>query len=102
MPAQVAVTPEALAIVRTGLLDAVRAEYGRAHEFAIDGYPFAGKTGGSNAPPRQGATLEELDTWFVAYAPPDHPKTLVAARLERVQNAKDTVKLVAEVLRSLR
>jgi len=101
-PEPVAVSPEALAVVRTGLLDTVRAEYGRAHEFAIDYYPFAGKTGGSNAPPREGATFEELDTWFVAYAPPDQPKTLVAARLERVQGSKDTVKLVADVLRTLR
>lgn len=101
-PEPVAVSPEALAVVRAGLLDTVRAEYGRAHEFAIEGYPFAGKTGGSNAPPRQDATFEELDTWFIAYAPPEQPKILVAARLERVQGPKDTVKLVADVLRTLR
>jgi penicillin-binding protein 2 len=101
-PQNVAVPPEALLQVRAGLADTVNAEYGRAHDFAIEGYPFAGKTGGSNAPPREGSTTEELDSWFVAFAPVTDPKVLVAARLERVSKGNDAAKLVADVLRTLR
>jgi penicillin-binding protein 2 len=96
-PETIAIPERALAAVRKGLAETVSAEYGRAHEFALEGYPFAGKTGGSNAPPRDGAG-EEFDIWFVAYAPVDSPKLLVAARLERVSSTKDAAKLVANVL----
>lgn len=101
-PESVAVSETALATVRRGLAETVSAEYGRAHEFAIEGYPFAGKTGGSDSPPREGASGEELDVWFLAYAPLESPKLVVAARLERVSGSKDAVELVANVLRSQR
>ncbi len=100
-PETIAVPERALAAVRQGLVETVSADYGRAHEFAIEGYPFAGKTGGSSAPPREGAG-EEYDTWFVAYAPVESPKLLVAARLERVSAVKDVIGLVANVLRAQR
>jgi penicillin-binding protein 2 len=77
---------EHLAIVQHGLNDAIAADYGRAHAFAIPGFPYAGKTGGVDAPPRSnaapGAEPEE-DGWFVAYAPASAPQILVAARVER-------------------
>ena len=77
---------EHLAIVQHGLNDAIAADYGRAHAFAIPGFPYAGKTGGVDAPPRAnaapGAEPEE-DGWFVAYAPASAPQILVAARVER-------------------
>lgn len=75
-----------LELVRTGLLATVAADYGRAHEFAIPGLAFAGKTGGADAPPLPGAAPDapaESDGWFLAYAPADAPKILVAARVER-------------------
>jgi penicillin-binding protein 2 len=100
-PESIAIPERALAAVQKGLAETVSADYGRAHEFALEGYPFAGKTGGTNAPPRDGSG-EEIDLWFVAYAPVDSPKLLVAARLERVSGTKDAVKLVANVLRAQR
>jgi cell division protein FtsI/penicillin-binding protein 2 len=78
--------PPQLELVRAGLLAAVAADYGRAHEFAIPGLPFAGKTGGVEAPPLAGAAAnasEDVDGWFVAYAPANAPKILVAVRVER-------------------
>jgi cell division protein FtsI/penicillin-binding protein 2 len=100
-PESIAIPERALAAVREGLGETVSAEYGRAHEFALEGYPFAGKTGGSNAPPREGSG-EEFDIWFVGYAPVESPKLLVAARIERVSGVKDAVKLVANVLHAQR
>jgi len=77
--------PEAtLSLVREALFDAVDKDYARAHELAIDGYPFAGKTGSIDAPPRQGSNEASDDTWFVAFAPPTAPEILVAGRVERV------------------
>jgi len=74
-----------LGLVRAALFDAVDKDYGRAHAERIDGYPFAGKTGGVDAPPLPSSPNEEsMDSWFVAFAPPTDPKLLVAARLERV------------------
>ena len=73
-----------LSLVRTALLDAVEQNYGRAHAQRIEGYPFAGKTGGVEAPPLEGSAEETMDSWFVAFAPPTRPKLLLAARLERV------------------
>jgi penicillin-binding protein 2 len=87
-PKQLDVDPAALALVRSGLFDAVAADYGRAHEVAIPGLAFAGKTGGDDSPPLghpdDEGSGDEVDSWFVAYAPPEHPKLLVAARLERM------------------
>lgn len=74
-----------LALVRGALFDAVDKDYGRTHAQRIDGYPFAGKTGGVDAPGRDDSTNDVvMDSWFVAFAPPTNPKLLVAARLERV------------------
>lgn len=78
--------PPQLELVRAGLLAAVEADYGRAHEFAIPGLPFAGKTGGADAPPLAGAAAdapEDIDGWFIAYAPANAPKILIAVRVER-------------------
>jgi penicillin-binding protein 2 len=75
-----------LAIVHQGLLDAVSADYGRAHAFAIPGLAFAGKTGGAEAPPLKDATPaaeQDEDGWFVAYAPASKSQIVVAARVER-------------------
>ena len=74
-----------LGLVRAALFEAVDKDYGRSHAERIEGYPFAGKTGGVDAPPLASSPDEEsMDSWFVAFAPPTEPKLLVAARLERV------------------
>jgi penicillin-binding protein 2 len=77
--------PMALRIVQQGLRDAVESDEGRAHAIAISGFRFAGKTGSADPPPRAGtaADPEEIDSWFVAYAPPERPTVVVAARVER-------------------
>jgi cell division protein FtsI/penicillin-binding protein 2 len=40
----------------------------------------------------------DKDSWFVAYAPPTHPTLLVAARLERVRDARLAASVVRDVL----
>ena len=75
---KVNVTAEALREVRAGM-DKVTDPGGTAYGLKVDGIPFGGKTGtaeigvggrGSNT------------TWFVAYAPSDHPKIAMAVYME--------------------
>jgi penicillin-binding protein 2 len=93
----VALRPEDLALIRSALVDVVDKDDGTAHAYAMPGFPFAGKTGSAEAPPRNGVETDD-DTWFVAYAPPESPKILVAARIERADVARDAKWAVARVL----
>jgi penicillin-binding protein 2 len=75
---QVPVTPEALAAVRAGMAK-VTDPGGTAYGLAIDGLPYSGKTGtvetaGGNGP---------NTTWFVAWAPSEHPKLALAVFVDR-------------------
>jgi penicillin-binding protein 2 len=93
--------PADLALVRSALADVVAKEDGTAHAFAIPGFPYAGKTGTADAPPRNGVDTDE-DAWFVAYAPPSGPNVLVAARVERADVTRDAKWIVQRVLESER
>jgi penicillin-binding protein 2 len=83
-----------LEFLRSALLETVAAEHGRAHSVALPGFPFAGKTGGSEAPPLPGSASQvepSVDGWFVAYAPATAAKVVVAARVERGSGAPTAV-----------
>ena len=74
----VGVQKSALAAVRLGM-SLVTAARGTAYGLAIQGVPFAGKTGtvetdGGNGP---------NTTWFAAFAPVAHPKIAIAVYMER-------------------
>jgi len=107
-PEQLQFEPSALELMRSGLTDAVAADYGKAHAFALEGYPFAGKPGGSDSPPRTGEAPTEApqsveqDTWFVGYAPPTQPTLLIAARLERARDGHVAANVVSRVLARVR
>jgi penicillin-binding protein 2 len=88
---------EDLELVRTALVDVVEAEDGVAHAFSIPGFPYAGKTGSGEAPPLNGLATGD-DAWFVAYAPPNDARVLIAARVERADAARDAKLVVRRVL----
>lgn len=74
----VPVTDESLAAVRAGMAR-VTDPGGTAYGLAIDGLPYSGKTGtvetaGGNGP---------NTTWFVAWAPTNHPKLALAVFVDR-------------------
>jgi penicillin-binding protein 2 len=74
----VPVTSDALAAVRDGMAR-VTDPGGTAYGLAIDGLPFSGKTGtvetaGGNGP---------NTTWFVAWAPTQHPRLALAVFVDR-------------------
>jgi cell division protein FtsI/penicillin-binding protein 2 len=53
--------------------------WGTAYGLAIDGLPFGGKTGTAETAGGAGPNT----TWFVAYAPADHPKIAMAVFVDR-------------------
>jgi penicillin-binding protein 2 len=73
------VTQEALREVRAGMAK-VTDPGGTAYGLAIPGLPFAGKTG--SAETGVGGRGSNT-TWFVAYAPADHPKIALAVFMEK-------------------
>ena len=75
---QVPVTQEALKEVRTGMAR-VTSSIGTGYGLAIPGLPYGGKTGtvqtdGGNGP---------NTTWFICFAPADHPQLTMAIFVER-------------------
>lgn len=75
---RVPVTAESLREVRAGM-DQVTAPYGTAAGLAIPGIPFGGKTGTAETAGGKGPNT----TWFVAYAPSDHPRLAMAVFMEQ-------------------
>jgi penicillin-binding protein 2 len=75
---KVAVTAESLREVRAGMAK-VTDPGGTAYGLAIEGFPFAGKTGTAETEGGHGPNT----TWFVAYAPSDHPKIALAVYMEK-------------------
>jgi penicillin-binding protein 2 len=74
----VPVTQQALKAVRDGMAQ-VTEPWGTAYGLAIDGLPFGGKTGTAETAGGAGPNT----TWFVAYAPADHPKIAMAVFVDR-------------------
>ena len=74
----VPVTPESLQAVRAGM-DQVTEPWGTAYGLKIDGLPYGGKTGTAETGNGSGANT----TWFVAYAPANHPKIAMAVFVDR-------------------
>jgi penicillin-binding protein 2 len=75
---QVPVTQEALAAVRAGMAR-VTGPGGTAAGLGIDGLPYSGKTGTAETAGGNGPNT----TWFVAWAPSDHPKIALAVFVDR-------------------
>jgi penicillin-binding protein 2 len=75
---KVNITAESIKEVRAGMAQ-VTDPGGTAYGLAISGLPFSGKTGTAETEGGHGANT----TWFVAYAPSDHPKIALAVYIEK-------------------
>jgi len=75
---QVPVTSESLEYVREGMAK-VTDPGGTAYGLKIKDLPFSGKTGTAETGNGRGANT----TWFVAWAPSDHPKLAMAVFVDR-------------------
>ena len=74
----VPVSQEALREVRVGMSQ-VTQPWGTAYGLAIAGLPFSGKTGTAETEGGRGPNT----TWFIAWAPTDHPKIAIAVYMEK-------------------
>lgn len=75
---QVPVTPDSLKWVRMGM-GKVTDPGGTAYGLKIAGLPFSGKTGTAETANGRGPNT----TWFIAWAPSDHPKLAMAVFVDR-------------------
>jgi penicillin-binding protein 2 len=75
---EVPVSPDSLAAVREGMAK-VTQPGGTAAGLGIDGLPFSGKTGTAETNNGNGPNT----TWFIAWAPSDHPKVAMAVFVDR-------------------
>jgi penicillin-binding protein 2 len=75
---KVNVTQESLREVRTGMSQ-VTQPWGTAYGLAIPGLPFSGKTGTAETEGGHGPNT----TWFIAWAPSNHPKFVMAVYMEK-------------------
>jgi penicillin-binding protein 2 len=75
---EVPVTQAALKAVRDGMAK-VTQPGGTAAGLGIDGFPYSGKTGTVETDNGHGANT----TWFIAWAPSDHPKLAMAVFVDR-------------------
>lgn len=75
---RVPVSPEALREVRAGMSQVTK-PWGTAYGEDVPGLPYGGKTGTAETDGGNGPNT----TWFVAYAPAEHPKLAMAVFMER-------------------
>jgi cell division protein FtsI/penicillin-binding protein 2 len=75
---KVAVTAEALKEVREGMAQVTK-PWGTAYGVDVPGLQYGGKTGTAETEGGNGPNT----TWFVAFAPVDHPKLAVAVYMEK-------------------
>lgn len=73
------VSPQTMAQVHTGMVDAVNAPSGTAHQASLDNVSVAGKTGTAQWGPKE---KERTAAWFAGFVPAEHPQYAFAALYE--------------------
>ncbi len=101
---KVPVTPENLAVVRKGMLEAVSPQ-GTARRLNLPGIRVAGKTGTAEfGEPIDAAGTRRSHAWFAAFAPYDDPSIVVVAiiegGMEQLEGSTYAVPAVERVLRA--
>jgi len=73
------VSPQTMEQVRVGMVDAVNAPLGTAHQASLDEVSVAGKTGTAQWGPKE---KERTAAWFAGFVPAEHPQYAFAALYE--------------------
>ena len=71
--------PETMTQIRTGMIAAVNAPEGTAHQASLDGVEVAGKTGTAQWGPKE---KERTAAWFAGFVPAEKPQYAFAALYE--------------------
>jgi penicillin-binding protein 2 len=80
---RVPVPPDDLALIRRGMLGAIESPYGTAHNVAIAGFHYAGKTGTAENIPTIDNPSGRNHAWFVCFAPYDDPQIAVVVFMDQ-------------------
>lgn len=81
--ARLGLSPEALDVVRRGMLAAIEGDGGTARNVQMAGFHYAGKTGTAENVPTPDNPAGRNHAWFICYAPFDHPRLAVAVVMEK-------------------
>ena len=103
-PHQLAVNPENVAKVISGMCGVVNEEGGTGVRAKLPGVEVCGKTGtaqlASNEFLKRGGKAGKDNAWFVAFLPREHPEIVVAGLYEGGEKSYFTAALVRDVLKS--
>src|SRR5438552_16392489 len=96
-------SPETMAQLRTGMVDAVNAPAGTAHAASLDTITVAGKTGTAQWGPKN---KERTAAWFPGYVPAEKPQYAFAALYEgdvgvKAHGGTVAAPMIAQVLKEI-
>jgi len=96
-------SPETMAQLRTGMVDAVNAPAGTAHAASLDTITVAGKTGTAQWGPKN---KERTAAWFAGYVPAEKPQYAFAALYEgdvgvKAHGGTVAAPMIAQVLKEV-
>jgi penicillin-binding protein 2 len=89
--------------IHTGLVDAVNAPAGTAHQASLDDVSVAGKTGTAQWGPKE---KERTAAWFAGFVPAEHPQYAFAALYESevgstVHGGSAAAPMIGRILRQI-
>src|SRR6266536_1951938 len=96
-------SPETMAQLRTGMVDAVNAPAGTAHVASLDTVTVAGKTGTAQWGPKN---KERTAAWFAGYVPAEKPQYAFAALFEgdvgsKVHGGSTAAPMIADIFKEI-
>ncbi len=96
-------SPQTIQEVRTGMVDAVNAPLGTAHQASLDNVSVAGKTGTAQWGPKE---KERTAAWFAGFVPAEAPQYAFAALYEgdvgsTVHGGSAAAPMIGKILRQL-
>src|SRR5438270_5795104 len=94
---------DTMAQLRTGMIDAVNAPAGTAHQASLDNVSVAGKTGTAQWGPKN---KERTAAWFAGFLPAEEPKYAFAAVYEgevgsKVHGGKNAAAMIADIFQDI-
>ena len=100
---EIGASPQTMAEMRTGLVDAVNAPLGTAHRASLDDVSVAGKTGTAQWGPKE---KERTAAWFAGFVPAEHPQYAFAAVYEgavgsTVHGGSAAAPMIGQILRHI-
>lgn len=96
-------SPQTMQLIHTGMVDAVNAGLGTAHQASLDKVTVAGKTGTAQWGPKN---KERTAAWFAGFVPADHPQYAFAALYEgevgsKVHGGTAAAPMIGRILREI-